>query len=591
MKMKHIYILITVFLLMMHSGCADLDTIPNNAISSEMIWTNSELATQAVNGVYNALRADYATNSGNDGDLHFWDCRSSVLDLDRNWIWHLPTLFGSATPSSTEFLSAWKKHYELIYRANDVIANIGKTPDMSNEKKAQYIAECKFLRAYYYYRMNILWKGVPVYLEPVLIAEYIRPRSSEEDVWKVVISDLTDCIKEDYFPDKYESGSPDWGRVTKAAAYALRGKAYLCMKQYKEAEDDFTAILNMGYSLFPQYKTLFKEANERCDEMILSISCIETPTGYGSVKNWAFGNRVTSGSGWNNYLVNPSFVDSYECVDGKPFDWDDFLPGYSSMDVRKRSVFFLRDNLTQGEINIMKQYGADMDQYLPTGNEDRIKSVYENRDPRLLMNVITPYSTYLGGVTGSPTEYTLRWPYRGSDNAEPYDIRTDTNDKFYYLIRKFVYEGTEHSVMERSPIDIPLIRFADVLLNLAEALAEQDKWNEAIPYVNQVRERVGMQALNSNAYTTVIDKNDMLKRIRNERYWELAFEDYMFFDELRWGTWKEKKFQDDNNGLMEIWGNTTYTYLWGGDHLWQWAIPTYEMERNKNLIQNEGWKN
>ena len=196
----------------------------------------------------------------------------------------------------------------------------------------------------------------------------------------------------------------------------------------------------------------------------------------------------------------------------------------------------------------------------------------------------------MGGVTGSAISYTLRWPYRGADDAEPYDIRTDTNDKFYYLIRKFVYEGTEHTIMERSPIDIPLIRYADVLLNLAEALTEQGKWEEAIPYVNDVRNRVGAQALNSNDYTTVKGLDDMRQRIRKERYWELAFEEYMFFDELRWGTWKEKKFYE-GNGLMEVWGNTTYSYMWGGDYLWKWAVPASEMEKNSNLVQNEGWNN
>lgn len=62
----------------------------------------------------------------------------------------------------------------------------------------------------------------------------------------------------------------------------------------------------------------------------------------------------------------------------------------------------------------MGSYGADMKQYLPDGNEARIKAAYANRDPRLAMNVITPYATYLGGVTGSAISYTLRWPYRGA---------------------------------------------------------------------------------------------------------------------------------------------------------------------------------
>ena len=580
-----------ILILLVYACSADfLDTKPANVISTAGVWENADLAVQVVNGVYNALRADYATNSGNDGDLHFYDYRSSIMDMDRNWIWHTPTLFGVATPSSTEFLSAWKRYYELIHRANDVIANISKTPDMSDGKKAQYIAECKFLRAYNYYRMNILWKGVPLYLEPVTAEECTKGRSTEQEIWDAVLADLTACVQEPDLPDKYAASSPDYGRITKAAAYSLRGKTYLWLKQYDKAEDDFRAITKMGYSLFGDYKALFKEANERCDEMIFTIPCIENPSGYGSVFNWAFGNRTTSGSGWNNYLPNPAFVDSYECADGKPFKWEDYLPGYSRMTPRERSVFFLRDHLTEGEIKIMKSYGADMEQYLPTGNEARIKAAYANRDPRLAMNVITPYSTYLGGVTGSAILYTLRWPYRGADDAEPYDIRTDTNDKFYYLIRKFVYEGTEHTIMERSPVDIPLIRYADVLLNLAEALTEQGKWEEAISYVNDVRKRVGAQALNSNSYTTVKGVDDMRQRIRKERYWELAFEEYMFFDELRWGTWKEKKFYE-GNGLMEIWGNATYSYMWGGDYLWKWAIPASEMEKNSNLEQNEGWNN
>lgn len=82
---------------------------------------------------------------------------------------------------------------------------------MSDSKKAQYIAECKFLRAWYYYRMNILWHGVPVYLEPVEASHANRGRSSEEAVWEIVLADLKDCIDEPNLPDKYASSSSDYG--------------------------------------------------------------------------------------------------------------------------------------------------------------------------------------------------------------------------------------------------------------------------------------------------------------------------------------------------------------------------------------------
>ena len=146
-------------------------------------------------------------------------------------------------------------------------------------------------------------------------------------------------------------------------------------------------------------------------------------------------------------------------------------------------------------------------------------------------------------------------------------------------------------------IDMPKIRYADVLLNLAEALNEQGKIDEAVTVVNQVRARAGAQLLNSNVPTTVMGQADMRERIRNERYWELLGEDLIYFDELRWKTWKDKKFAtyDDNgkqvvNGLRQVWGQATYHYAWGGDHYWLYPIPYNETQMNPNMEQNPGWK-
>ncbi len=586
--LKPLFLYAIMFFLVVLSSCSSdfLDTTPTDAISSENVWSSSNLAENVISGVYEVLLDDYDDDPWNG----LWDSYSSICDLDENWLSNCAILLGTATPSSAQFSLYWQRYYEGISRANDVIANVSSVSDMSDEDKARYIAECKFLRAWFYMHLNMLYKGVPIYMEPIDADECTKGRSTEAAVWDTIIVDLTDCINEENLPDKYDSGDSDYGHVTKGAAYALRGKAYLWLEDYADAETDFESVGDCGYALFDDYSTLFKEDNEECDEMIFSVQCIDED-GLGNFKNWSFGNRNTVGYAWNNYIPNPNFVDTYDYADGEEFDYDNIFDGYSDMTPEERSVFFLRDNMTDDEIETMTEYGADMDQYLPDGNEERLAQVYDDRDPRMLDNFITPYSTYSGGCTGDAITYTLRWPYEGSDSAEPYDLRTDTNSKFYYLWRKFVYEGTEHDNLTYSPIDMPLIRYADVLLNLAEALNEEGKTDEAITYVNMVRDRAGVAELNSNSYTTVTDQADLRERIRNERYWELAGEDVLFFDELRWETWKDKKFIDDTNGMTQIWGTTTYTYTWVGDQAWTWAIPSDEMEMNDNLTQNDGWNN
>jgi len=597
MKSKNLKIKISLWALagiMLFSsvGCSPdlLDTAPSYAVSSGNIWTSASLAEQAIIGVYHQIKnADYYIM---DTEYPMWDVFSSTLDYDANWISYLQPLRGSATPSGALYLNKWRRYYELIHRANDVIANIDKVPDMSDAKKAQYKAECKCLRAYYYFRMNILWHGVPLYLEPVLAADCNKGRSTEQEVWDAIITDLTECINEPTMANKIPSSSSDYGHVPKAFAYSLRGKVYMWLEQWDKAEQDFRAITTMGFSLFPNYEELFREPNEKCDEFIFSIQCINSVANSDYSSMWArtLSARYMLAGGWNNHIPNPSFVDSYECEDGKPFDWEDFLPGFTSMTPQQRSIFFVRDNMTEGEITTMINLGADMTKYLPDGNEARIKAAYAHRDPRLNVNIITPYSEIQGGAGGNEYMYTLRWPYRGFDTAEPFDIRMDTYAYYMYLVRKWVPKSyIEIFIREHSAIDIPLLRYADVLLNLAECLNEQNKTAEAIDIVNQIRARSGAQLLNSNVHTTVSGQANMRERLRNERYWEMPIEEYLFWDELRWKTWKDRKFYT-GNGLWGILG-VRYQYEWVGDQNWVWPIPAAEMQMNPNLTQNPGWRN
>ena len=595
------------------SGCRSdlLDTVPYDKAASNSMWTNENFCELGVTGVYHELREDYIAKKAYELEAYCVSCRDNDYSI----------LAGTASTGSGLFSDYWKQHYEGIQRANDAISHLAEAP-VPDAFKNKLIAEVKILRAFFYYKLNAVFRGVPYYDVPVLITEANKPRSSEIEIWEACVKDLTDAINEPPLPARIAAGNAQWGRVTKSVAYALRGKVYLWMQDWAKAEADFRQVGNMGHKLFDGgYKQLFKEANEQSDEAIFSLQCIDNnETADGNSMSFRYGGRTTFGSCWNTILASTDFVDTYENIDGSKFNWDDYLPGYSSMEPKDREVFFLRNtdaDVLKAEL-LSLGYEGDIDAaikgirekvenrlsklstaaqalYLPAGNEARIKKAYESRDPRLQMAVITPYAQYNGASSGIAHTYTLRWPYRGSDSAEPFDIRTDTNDKFYYLWRKFVPEGLEQTERDTYGLDIPLIRYAEVLLLKAEALNEWGSTHEseAIRCVNEVRRRAGHVELNNATYpaTKVNGQSDLRERIRNEYYWEIGGEDSMYFHELRWGTWKDKKFDNNRNGLMQMWGETTYTWYWLGDQCWSWPIPAKEMEMNSNLEQNEGWIN
>lgn len=182
----------------------------------------------------------------------------------------------------------------------------------------------------------------------------------------------------------------------------------------------------------------------------------------------------------------------------------------------------------------------------------------------------------------------MRWPYRGQALVGG-DLQTDTQNYLYYLYRKFVIEGVT-DIIDRnySPLDLPVIRYADVLLSWAESLNEQGKTSEAIEKVNEVRKRAGIALLNSNTATTVTGQADLRIRIQNERSIEFAGEGVNYFDQLRWKIWKDRNFYN-GNGSKQPWGGIVSPYSFKGDYIYTWPIPASEVQINPNLTQNEGW--
>lgn len=605
-----------------------LSTAPNNQISASTMWTTESLVDQGVIGVYYSLQRPVKSDGIIGASTNIGYYGYEAFGMTGQGEYGMNNLFTTAVnPSNSYFSFQWKWFYDGIHRSNDAIAHIPGAP-MNEDKKKRLIAECKVLRAFFYMRLNELYGrnglGVPIYTEPVDPSEANKGQSPEADVWNLVISDLTDAINESNLPNNQIQGE---GRASKGAAYALRGRVYLLTKEYDKAAADFAKVGEMGYGLFSDYKQLFKVANERCLEMIMSVQYIEDPTGYGTaIQKYcgAFqqGSKDSRGC-WTDLQVTPALVNLYEeIVDAntvKPFSWSDYLPQWdvvSALGTPNRKVFFVRDQKINGadihstittSINtILNGLNATAKAfYLPEGNEARIKAAYANRDPRLAYNVVTPYSNFIGVNSNSTAAgtYTYRYPVTGKSYvdqaaAEP-NLNTSLPSTYYtsgscnaqaefkYIHRKFIGEGLEYARREQNPVDEPIIRYADVLLMWAEALVEKGDLMGALAKVKLVRDRVGIPTMTSSFSDQITARN----YVRDERRRELMGEGVNFFDEMRWKTLKETKF--DQQWSQHAWGGTENTggttYQWIGDQWYTWPVPKAETELNKNLTPTPGW--
>lgn len=573
-------------------SCVEMDLESHSQLSSKTIWTDPVSAEGAIVSCYSSFKSLY-----NDPANLWPETMGSQMDRDPNWF-SIGMLKGTQSIQDSNIHKYWSWYYHYIFQCNDVIQHMPQVPGMEEALRARLIAEARWIRCYYYYQLNCVYGGVPWYENIVeSIEEAQMPRGTQDETFQLIIDDLSKAIDEEAFPLKYAQGSANHGRATKGAAYMLRGKCYMWLKKWQEAADDFEEVEKCGYKLYEKgdtpYKDLFLTENEDCDEMIFSVMCDLVNDWWGDRRQRGYGTREATGWGWSNYVPNPRFVDSYENADGTPFNWNDVIPGYNEMSPKARRVFFLRNDMTDAEKTFQAEAGADMSFYLPKDNEARILKAYENRDPRLAMSIITPYSTFLGGSAGVARYFTSRFPFR-NHAKKPFDLRIDTADKFYYFVRKFVTEGLEHADhLGCNDIDIPLMRFGETLLCLAECYNELNRLDDAVATVNRIRRRAGAIELNTTAPTMVKGKEDMRIRLRNEFKWELFAEDIVYMHELRWRTWKDDKFyvtkEGEVNGMCQVWGEFIYHYSWGGDHYWLYPIPNDERVKNHKLTQNPGW--
>ncbi len=342
MKKLNIYLIVSVVLVILSTSCSKefLERNPLDREVSTNFYQTEEDAIAALIAVYDVL--GYQSTPGISwapfitiSDILSDDSYAGGADANDGQDENEMNTFN--IPTTSQIVHAiWIKNYVGIYRANLLLEKIGDI-DASDEFKARVIAECKFLRAYFYFEQVRFFENIPLLTETIKgPSEYDQEQNSPTEVYNLIAADLVDAIN--VLPEDIPSSEA--GRITKWAAEAMLARVYLfyngvynanlsangtIIDQAKVLEYLEDLIANSGHDLFPDYATNFKLAGEFGIESVFEISYGNTPAwwdwgyvrgGEGNLSAQMQGPRVTGSDnwdrGWSFGTVNQKLVDDMQ---------------------------------------------------------------------------------------------------------------------------------------------------------------------------------------------------------------------------------------------------------------------------------------
>jgi starch-binding outer membrane protein, SusD/RagB family len=243
------------------AGCADLDLTNPNQRTAETFWQTEQDALLGINATYRALQ-----ENGTYGRwLQFaYDTRSDI-GFSRS-PWGDLANFTKSVLGSYDFevnREIWQHHYQAIFRANQVIANVPGI-QMDAARRDRIVGEARFIRALMYFNLASLYGSVPMPLTPSTATD--RPaQATAEQVWAQVEADLT--AARGALPASYTGA--DVGRATRGAANALLGRAHLQQKEWAAAAAAFAQVT--GYTLAPSFGDNFVVSGDNNAESVFEV--------------------------------------------------------------------------------------------------------------------------------------------------------------------------------------------------------------------------------------------------------------------------------------------------------------------------------
>lgn len=525
--MKTFNIFYAIFLLILFS-CSDevLDYEPEGLLSNENVATaeNAEglviaayagIANDEMIGpitsmwVYGSVRSDDAYKGGGG--------RGDVNEIDRYEQYNLtiPDQPGALLPNT------WTNYYKAISRANFALNVINEIPDADYPEKTLRQAELRFLRAHSHFMLKLLFKKIPYITEELTQEEAAQVTNDVDNnqLWNTIADDFL------FAYNNLPQSQNEVGRADKNAAAAYLAKLRL-FQAYEQNDQHQVTNINT---------TLLEEVITYADEVTGSL---EADFGYnfldgydnGSESIWAAQFSINDGT----QVGRVSYVTGLNSPHGTP------LYGCCGFHLASQNM-----------VNAFETNSNGLPLTDTFNNSDILNNLQDDGtvQPEAGLTV-DPRIDHTVGIPGRPFKYRNTVNESG-DMIYNFSWARDPGVYGYFGNMKEQQAPDCSCYVKEGPFigtskNIDFIRYADVLLWKAEALIQLDRWNEALPLINQIRSR----AANSSAmpieagasdiyhvesYANFPNKEFAWKALKFERRLEFAMEGHRFFDLVRWG--------------------------------------------------------
>jgi hypothetical protein len=514
--MKNKYILSMLFCSVLGlTSCVDvLDKTDLGAASPEVVAGDSVLSNVALSYIYNQNLPDwggassisalggstYSEESYNQGSTENRFLEGTLLLTDVGD-------FGTALNATN--------NYGKIRTINSFIYDLNVDKKMEIGAKNRLISQALFFRSWRYFELVKLYGGVPMITTPQYAvgieareATFVG-RNTTTECYNQMVADLDTAIK--YLPGTWASPSTNWGRITKGAAAALKGRILLYsaspqfnpsdvtskwQASYQANKQAYDVLTANGAKLFADYGKLWFTEVGNTEAVFL--------TGY----NTSTGDQQRRNSGWE-----ASNRPKYSTVSGGGSN----LPSWDMV-----KAYPMKDGKVAGDATSKYAYSD--------------QTFYKNRDPRFDKTIAFNGCTW--NMTNVPNN--RLWTYFVSGKSIE-NAGTNASNTGFYCRKALQTTDVASSTLDfsntaYSGTDWIEIRFAEVLLNLAESATGIGKLDEAYTQLKVVRARAGIEAGTDGMYglKANMSRAEMFNAILTERQVEFAFEGKRFWDLRRW---------------------------------------------------------